>query len=405
MDQLSIGEARRIALAAQGFTEKRPSGKVGRRQLQKVVDRLQVVQLDSVNVAVRSHYMPFFSRLGPYPLAELDALAWATHHLFEYWGHQASLLPVEQHPLHRWKMAQRRHDRQSRWLNELEKKHPGYIDAVLEEVRGRGPLAAGELTDPGKKTGPWWGYSKGKQTLEYLFWTGQVTANRRASFERVYDVPERAIPADVLAAPTPGEQDARKALLEISAGALAVGTVGDLTNYFMLNTPKCRSAIDELVEEGVLVAVQVEGWAKPAYRHRDAKLPRRVDATALLSPFDNLVWYRDRDERLFDFHYRIEIYTPAPKRTYGYYVLPFLHGDTIVGRVDVKADRKAKTLLVPGAFAEPGVDVAAIAEALAGELRVMADWLGLERVAIGRKGDLSTPVRRVLVTPAASGAS
>ena len=293
MDQLSIGEARRIALAAQGFTEKRPSGKVGRRQLQKVVDRLQVVQLDSVNVAVRSHYMPFFSRLGPYPLAELDALAWATHHLFEYWGHQASLLPVEQHPLHRWKMAQRRHDRQSRWLNELEKKHPGYIDAVLEEVRERGPLAAGELTDPGKKTGPWWGYSKGKQTLEYLFWTGQVTANRRASFERVYDVPERAIPADVLAAPTPGEQDARKALLEISARALAVGTVGDLTNYFMLNTPKCRSAIDELVEEGVLVAVQVEGWTKPAYRHRDAKLPRRVDATALLSPFDNLVWYRD----------------------------------------------------------------------------------------------------------------
>ena len=161
----------------------------------------------------------------------------------------------------------------------------------------------------------------------------------------------------------------------------------------MLNTPKCRSAIDELVEEGVLVAVQVEGWAKPAYRHRDAKLPRRVDATALLSPFDNLVWYRDRDERLFDFHYRIEIYTPAPKRTYGYYVLPFLHGDTIVGRVDVKADRKAKTLLVPGAFAEPGVDVAAVAEALAGELRAMADWLGLERVAIGRKGDLSTPVR------------
>ena len=179
MDELSIGEARRMALAAQGFTEKRPRGTVGRKHLQKVVDRLGVIQLDSVNVAVRSHYMPFFSRLGPYALAELDTLAWGTHHLFEYWGHQASLLPVEQHPLHRWKMEQRRHDRQAGWLTALEKEHPGYVAAVLDEVRERGPLAAGELSDPGKKSGPWWGYSKGKQTLEYLFWTGQVTANRR----------------------------------------------------------------------------------------------------------------------------------------------------------------------------------------------------------------------------------
>ena len=405
MDRLSIDEARRMALAAQGFTEKRPSGKVGRGHLQKVVDRLGVIQLDSVNVAVRSHYMPFFSRLGAYPIAELDTLAWATHHLFEYWGHQASLLPVEQHPLHRWKMAQHRHDRQSRWLTALEQKHPGYVDAVLEEVRERGPLAAGELTDPGKKTGPWWGYSKGKQTLEYLFWTGQVTANRRASFERVYDVPERAIPADVLAAPTPGEQEARKALLEISAQALAVGTIGDLTNYFMLNIPKSRSAIDELVEEGVLVRVAVDGWKQTTYRHRDARLPRKVEATALLTPFDNLVWRRERDEQLFDFHYRIEIYTPAPKRVYGYYVLPFLHGDRIVARVDVKADRKAKTLVVPGAFAEPGVDLGEVAEALAGELTLMARWLSLDRVTVGRKGDLSTPTRRALSTLAAGGAA
>ncbi|HTN81961.1 MAG TPA: crosslink repair DNA glycosylase YcaQ family protein, partial [Acidimicrobiales bacterium] len=266
MDHLSIGEARRMALAAQGFNEKRPTGNVGRRQLQKVVDRLQVIQLDSVNVAVRSHYMPFFSRLGPYPVAELDTLAWATHHLFEYWGHQASLLPVELQPLFRWKMAQHKHDRQSRWLNALEREHPGYIQAVLDEVRERGPLAAGELTDPGKKTGPWWGYSKGKQTLEYLFWTGQVTANRRSGFERVYDVPERALPADVLAAPTPTEQEARKTLLDIGARVLGVGTVGDLTNYFMLNIPKTRPAVDELVEEGMLVPVKVEGWKQPSYR-------------------------------------------------------------------------------------------------------------------------------------------
>ena len=215
--------------------------------------------------------MPFFSRLGPYALAELDTLAWGTHHLFEYWGHQASLLPVEQHPLHRWKMAQRRHDRQASWLTALEKEHPGYVEAVLDEVRERGPLAAGELSDPGKKSGPWWGYSKGKQTLEYLFWTGEVTANRRTSFERVYDVPERAIPAEVLAAPTPGEPEARKALLEIGARVLGVGTVGDLTNYFMLNIPKSRSAIAELVEDGVLEPVAVEGWKQKAFRHRDTR--------------------------------------------------------------------------------------------------------------------------------------
>ena len=400
MDELSIGEARRMALAAQGFTEKRPRGTVGRKHLQKVVDRLGVIQLDSVNVAVRSHYMPFFSRLGPYALAELDTLAWGTHHLFEYWGHQASLLPVEQHPLHRWKMAEHRHDRQARWLTALEKEHPGYGAAGLDEVRERGPLAAGELSDPGKKSGPWWGYSKGKQTLEYLFWTGQVTANRRTSFERVYDIPERAIPAEVLAAPTPGESEARKALLEIGARVLGVGTVADLTNYFMLNLPKSRAVIAELVEDGVLEVVSVEGWKQTAFRHRDARVPRKVEATALLTPFDNLVWRRQRDEQLFDFHYRIEIYTPAPKRVYGYYVLPFLHGDRIVARVDVKADRKAKTLVVPGAFAEAGVEVSEVASALAGELALMAKWLGLERVTVGRKGDLTAPLRRAL--PAAS---
>ena len=398
MDHLSIGEARRMALACQGFGQQRPTGKVGRRHLQKVVDRLQVIQLDSVNVAVRSHYMPFFSRLGPYPLAELETLAWATHHLFEYWGHQASLLPVEQHPLHRWKMAQHKHDRQSRWFDALEKEHPGYIASVLDEVRERGPLAAGELRDPGKKTGPWWGYSKGKQTLEYLFWTGQVTANRRAGFERVYDVPERAIPPEVLAAPTPTEWEARRALLELSARVLGVGTVSDLTNYFMLNIPKTRPVVAELVEDGVLVPTSVEGWKQPSYRHRDARPPRKVHATALLTPFDNLVWFRDRDERLFDFRYRIEIYTPAPQRVHGYYVLPFLHGERIVARVDVKADRKAKTLVVPSAFAERSVDMGEVAAALAEELMLMARWLGLERVTVGRKGDLSARVRKALST-------
>ena len=404
MDQLSIGEARRIALAAQGFTEKRPTGKVDRRHLQKVVDRLGVIQLDSVNVAVRSHYMPFFSRLGPYPLAELDTLAWDTHHLFEYWGHQASLLPVEQHPLHRWKMAAAPpRPTVHGWLNALEKEHPGYIEAVLDEVRARGPLARGRAQrSRARRAGPWWGYSKGKQTLEYLFWTGQVTANRRASFERVYDMPERAIPAEVLAAPTPGEHDARKALLEIGARALGVATVGDLTNYFMLEHPEepaPRSPSSS--RRACSCRCRSRDGRKPTYRHRDARVPRKVEATALLSPFDNLVWCRERDERLFDFHYRIEIYTPAPKRVYGYYVLPFLHGDTIVGRVDVKADRKAKTLLVPGAFAEPGVDVATVAEALAGEL-ALDGAVARTRTSDGRPQGRPLDARAPRALPAAS---
>ncbi len=405
MDQLSIGEARRIALAAQGFAEKRPSGKIDRRHVRRVIDRLGVIQLDSVNVLVRSHYLPFFSRLGPYPVEALQQLAWNSHYLFEYWGHEASLLPTELQPSFRWKMQPNRTPRMTYWLHAIDEAHPGYREAVLDEVRRNGPLSAGELSDPGQKDGPWWGWAKGKRTLEYLFMTGEVTATRRPNFERVYDVPERLLPADVLATPTPSEHDARKALLELSARAMGVATASDLTDYFRLAVVASRTPLAELVEESVLIPVQVEGWSKPAYRHRDARLPRRVDATALLSPFDNLVWFRERDERLFDFHYRIEIYTPAPKRTYGYYVLPFLHGDTIVGRVDVKADRKAKTLVVPGAFAEPGVDAAAVADALARELSTMASWLGLERVTVGRKGDLSTPVRRVLGTLAAGGSS
>ena len=396
MDHLSINEARRVALAAQGFAAKRPTGKVRRLHLQRLINRLGVVQIDSVNVLVRSHYLPFFSRLGPYPREELEALAWGTHHLFEYWGHEASLLPVELHPLLRWKMVPDRTDREQRWRRSIEQDHPGYLQAVLDEVRERGPLTAGELSDPGKKAGPWWGWAKGKRTLEYLFWTGQVTANRQPNFERAYDLPERAIPADVLATPTPSEHDARKALVEIGARNLGVGTANDFMDYYRLSVVNSRAALAELVEEGVLVPVAVEGWRHRAYRHRDAKLPRKVDATALLSMFDNLVWRRQRDEALFDFHYRIEIYTPAPKRVYGYYVLPFLHGDTIVGRVDVKADRKAKSLLVPGAFAEPGVDIASVADALARELETMAEWLELDRVTVGRKGDLSRPVRRAL---------
>ena len=255
------------------------------------LDRLGVIQLDSVNVLVRSHYLPFFSRLGPYPVEALQQLAWNSHYLFEYWGHEASLLPTELQPLWRWKMREHRTPRMSQWLTNLERAHPGYLAEVLAEVRTHGPLSAGELSDPGTKAGPWWGWAKGKRTLEYLFMTGQVTATRRPNFERVYDIPERLLPPDVLAVPTPSEHDARKALLELGARAMGVATASDLTDYFRLAVISSRPPLAELVEEGVLVPVQVEGWTKPAYRHRDARLPRRVEATALLSPFDNLVWY------------------------------------------------------------------------------------------------------------------
>ena len=393
MERLSGAAAKRIALAAQGFADPRPSGRIDRRHVRKVLGRVGLVQIDSVNVMVRSHEMPLFSRLGPYPRGVLDAMV-DDHELFEYWGHEASYLPVELHPLMRLKM-QHSHW-MTKWNERLEQEKPGYLAAVLEEVRAKGPISAGELDDPGAKKGPWWGWNHGKRALELLFYKGDVGARRRPSFEREYDLVERLLPERVLAMPTPEPDDARAALLDKAARSLGVATEADLTDYYRLNTPLARPALRRLVEEGRLVPVQVDGWHRPAYLHPEARTPRRVDARALLTPFDSLVWFRDRTERLFDFHYRIEIYTPEAKRVHGYYVLPFLLGDDLVARVDLKADRKAGVLRAQASWLEPGCDERTVAGELADELRLLAGWLELDHVDATPKGTLARALRAAL---------
>lgn len=399
-------EARRIAIAAQGLAAPRPTGRVDRRHVRKVFDRVGLIQIDSVNVLVRSQELPLWSRLGPHDHSALPAMA-RDGELFEYWSHEASLLPVALWPLHRWRMDAARDGAMWAGLREAQETDPGYVEAVLQEVRDRGPLSAGELSDPGRKQGPWWGWNKGKQALEYLFWCGTVTARRAAQFERVYDLPERMLPAEVLAAPVPSEHDARRALLLIAARSCGIGTAADIADHFRMKVTVARPLIAELVEEGLLQQVEVAGWKDTAYLHPEATLPRSVDACALLSPFDSLVWFRPRDERLFEFHYRLEIYTPAPKRRFGYYVLPFLLGDRIVARVDLKADRQAGVLRAFASYAEDHTHPREIVAPLAAELVAMSAWLGLGGVEVGPKGDLSAPLARHLraqLRPSSGGA-
>lgn len=363
-----------------------------RTHLRRLFADVGVVQIDSVNVIVRSQELPLWARLGAHDREAIPSMA-ADQELFEYWGHMASHVPVALQPLFRWRMAQHH---MWKGLLELERDHPGYMNAVLREVEERGPLSAQELSDPGRKAGPWWGWAKGKQALEYLFWSGRVAATRLPNFERVYDVPERMLPPEVLAAPTPTKEDAHRELLRLAARSLGVATAADLCDYYRLKGPVAKPLLRELVDAGELEPVRVQGWREPAFLAPGAAKPRRIAASTLLSPFDSLVWFRPRTERLFDFHYRIEIYTPEPQRVYGYYVLPYLLGDALVARVDVKADRRNRTLVVPGAFAELGHPPAAIVEPLATELQAFAAWLGLERVSVGRRGDLAPALRKVL---------
>jgi hypothetical protein len=389
LPRLSAPAARRIALAAQGFAEARPAGRVDRGHLRRLVDRIGLLQIDSVNVLVRAHELPAFGRLGPYPRTLIKESTEVHRDLFEYWGHAACLMPMATQPLWRWRMEHLR-DRWQGSVDRIERERPGYAAAVLAEVRDRGPIAAGDLTDGGTATGSWWGWAHGKSVIESLFWAGDLSvAGRRNGFERLYDLTERVVPADILAAPTPSIEDAHRELVRIASRALGVATRRDIFNYFYLRADRTAASIRELVEEGALAPVTVEGWSEPGYLATTVRRPRRVDARALLAPFDPLVFDRDRVERLFGMRYRIEIYTPAPKRVYGYYVLPFLLGDSLVGRIDLKADRARSTLLVQAAHGEPGVDVPVVAAALAEELRVMAGWLELDDIEVRRKGDLS----------------
>jgi len=386
----SLPEARRIALGAQRLDAPRPRGK-SRAGLLRTVERLGVLQIDAVNVLARAHYVPLFSRHGPYETARLDEAAYGrSRTLFEYWGHQASLLPVSLQPLLRWRMARAASLEQIYGgLARFVRERRAYVDSVLAEVAARGPLRASELTSSRPRSGAWWGWSDAKRALEFLFWAGKVTTSARKNFERVYDLTERVLPAEVIAAPTPSVADAQRELVRLSSRALGIATDDDLADYFRLRLGDVRPRIEELVEEKALVPVRVAGIAKPAYLAAGAELPRAATGRAILSPFDPLVWHRARTHRLFGFHYRIEIYTPEHLRRHGYYVLPFLDGDALAARVDLKAARDESSLLVQAVHLEPGSDMKKTAASLAAELRDVASWLGLETIKVTRKGSLA----------------
>ncbi len=404
MNTLTAGAARRIALAAQGFTDARPGGEVTRRHLRRVLDRVRLIQLDSVNVAVRAHYMPLFSRLGPYPTDLVDDAAWLhsarrPRLLAEYWAHEASLVPVEDWPLFRWRMKQYE-ERYGRWYTSVVKESPALLDDVLAAVKELGPIGAGPLEDAlggggSRSGGGWWNRSNVKHACEFLFAAGELTTGARQGFQRLYDLPERVLPPAVLGAPPVSDEDAFRELTRRAAIAHGVATEPDLRDYYRIRPPNhSKLAVAQLVAEGTLEEVTVSGWRHPAYRHVDAKAPRKVTGRALLCPFDPLIWERDRTERLFGFHYRIEIYVPEPKRVYGYYVFPFLLDGELVARVDLKADRAAGVLRVRGAFAEPNVDERRVAAELSAELATMSNWLSLDGVVVENRGNLSRALTR-----------
>lgn len=396
-DTLTAGEARRIALAAQGFGGDREAPVV-KRQLVKAIERLGVVQLDSVNVVSRTHYMPAFSRLGAYPRELLEEVAWARKRpLFEYWAHEASLLPLSSQPLLRWRMADAQEGRGAwKGIARFIRERRDFLDTVRDEIDRRGPMSAGELEIGHKGQGGWWGWSEAKRAVESLFWAGELTtATRRGTFERVYDLPEKVLPRAIVETPTPPREDAQRQLVRIAARAMGIATERDLRDYFRMGVEETRARIADLVEGGELLAVTVKDWREPAYLDPAARRPRRIDHTALLSPFDNLIWFRERTERLFGVRYRIEIYVPAEKRQHGYYVLPFLEGDALTARVDLKADRKAGVLIVQSSHAEPWASDATAVK-LAAELKRMAAWLGLATVRVERRGDLAPSLEAAL---------
>jgi uncharacterized protein YcaQ len=393
-DTLRVDEARRIALAAQGFCEPRPARRPDRRHFRRVLGRVGLVQLDSVNVLTRSHELPFLARLGPYDRHALSRWLWDSGEVFEYWGHEASLLPVERHPLLRWRMAE-----SHAWggVVSAAQRRPELLDQLFEAVRDRGPVTLAELEhlgDANKRAkaaaGNMWNWSLAKKAVEWLFWQGEVSAVRNPStFGRHYVLPERVVPADILAAPTPSDDDAMKELLLLGARSHGVGTAKHLADYHRLNIVTSRRLLAELAADGALREVGVQGWKQPAFLHPDAVLPRWVRASALLSPFDSLVWERERTEALFDFRYRIEIYVPAAQRVHGYYVLPFLHDSRLVARLDLKADRKARQLRVQAAHAEPTWNDDKDLPPLVERLAELSTFLGLTGMVVARKGDLA----------------
>ena len=389
LDTLSIADARALALAAQGFDTPRPANKATQRHVNSLISRLGVIQIDSVNVLVRSQELPLFSRLGNHDRNSIPK-ATESQKIFEYWGHEAAHLPVEIHPLFRWKMEVARLGKARHWgLTSFYDDNKTFVKRMLKHVETNGPTTARELSTRTEKRGAdkktWWDWDESKTALEYLFLTGQLMSRGRGTdFARIYDTPERVLPQRIIDAPTASEHDARKQLLTLSAIAQGVATAGDLADYYRQKPAAVKPLITELLEEGELREVAVDGWTERAFVHRSAKLPKQLHATALLSPFDSLVWCRPRNERLFDFHYRIEIYTPKEKRKFGYYVLPFMMNGQMVGRVDLKADRANSKLLVHSVHTEKRIKRSTINDSLNNELRAMALWLGLDKVVNSR---------------------
>ncbi|WP_411379491.1 winged helix-turn-helix domain-containing protein [Pseudomonas sp. MPB26] len=396
----SLKQARRMALAAQGFSGRQAPALIKATHLNRMIERLGVLQIDSVNALVRSHYLPLFSRLGSYPPSMLEQAAWSQgrrRSLFEYWGHEASLLPMALYPLMRWRMVRAQqgqgiYSQMARFGREQQ----ATIQRVLRTVEQQGALGAGSLSTRQERAGPWWDWSDEKHALEWLFAAGLVTVAGRRGFERLYDLPERVIARDILQTQVT-EAEAQRGLLLHSATALGVGTEKDLRDYFRLEPGDSRSRLAELVEDGQLQLCQVQGWKQPAYCLPGPKVPRKVPASALLSPFDSLVWERSRTERLFDFRYRLEIYTPQDKRVYGYYVLPFLHNERIAARIDLRAERAHGRLAVHAVHEEePGLDEEGML-ALALNLRQMADWLGLEQVQLNCQRPSAARLRMAMI--------
>ncbi|WP_166904264.1 winged helix-turn-helix domain-containing protein [Mycobacterium sp. DL440] len=398
MPTLTIAQARRVAVAAQGFHAPKPRGPVTRAHLRRLISRIQVLQLDSVSVAVRAHYAPVFSRLGPYDRDALDRAAWShsarsPRLLVEYWAHEAALMAVEDWPLLRWRMREYTH---GRWGTEIVRKNPKLAEDIVAAVAELGPSTAGQIeahleSEPRGRKGPWWDRSETKWVAEALWSSGVLTTATRVGFARHYDLTERVLPPEVVARQVDDEEAVRELALR-AATALGVGTEADIRDYFRMGAKQVKPALAKLVADGEIEPVDVEGT--PAYLRAGQTVPSRDRGTALLCPFDPLVFFRPRVERWFDFHYRIEIYVPAPKRQFGYYVWPFLLDGELVARVDLK--RTDAALQVLGAFTEDGRDRSRVADALAEELRSMASWLGVDNVTVARRGDLAAFLNRSL---------
>lgn len=395
VQSLSAAQARRIALAAQGFG--RAPGAVGTRQLNLLMQRLGVLQLDSVNVFERSHYLPVFARLGAYDKAALDRLTFTGRAPYiEYWAHQAALIPLESWPLWGWHMRQEQSGtgKTKTWAQD----HKPMIDFLLAELAEKGPLPASRIEhESNKRNGPWWGWSEVKTGLEVLFFRGEVAVAGRTRFERVYDLAQRRVPAGLLGSDIP-KQEAIRELVRAGARALGVGTVRDIADYWRLPQADTKAAIADLVEAGDLLPVTVRDWGRPAYLHRDARIPRRVEAAALLSPFDPVVWERERALRMFGFHYRIEIYTPAPQRVFGYYSLPVLIDEALVGRIDLKSDRQNGVLRVQSAWRE-GAAADGLEPRIAQAVRDAAAWQNLLGIEVVGRGDLADALAAELGVP------